>query len=238
MELSKRLYAVAGLVTEGASVADVGTDHGYVAIYLIQNRICSRVIALDVNQGPLDRAKEHIREEGLEEQIETRLSDGCEALQPGEVDTIITAGMGGGLVIKILSDYPEVTQSLRECILQPQSEIQKVREYLNQHQFYIVDEDMVEEDGKYYPMMKVRHADAGEMERYSDIEYLYGKRLLEKKHPVLQEYLNREIKIKEKILDSLKKQEGERIRQRELEIQEEIAVAKKALECYISNERI
>ena len=223
MELSKRLYAVASLVTEGASVADIGTDHGYIPIYLVQHQISDRVIAMDINRGPLERAREHIAEEGLADKIETRLSDGCEALKVGEVDTIITAGMGGGLVIKILTDYPDITESLDTFILQPQSEIQKVRQYLNEHGFYIEKENMVLEDGKYYPMMKVRHADvAKEVETYTSSEYLYGKRLLEMRHPVLLEYLNREMSLKLSILEKLKCQDGERIEGRVREIEKEI----------------
>ena len=131
MELSKRLYAVAGLVTEGASVADIGTDHGYVPIYLVKNKIASKVIAMDINKGPLERARMHIIGHGLKGQIETRLSDGLKNLEPGEVDAFIAAGMGGGLVIKILEDSKEVVEQLKFAVLQPQSEIAKVRKYLD-----------------------------------------------------------------------------------------------------------
>ena len=157
MELSKRLYAVASLVTEGASVADIGTDHGYIPIYLTEQKIASKVIALDINKGPLERARMHIIGHGLKDQIETRLSDGLKAVDPGEVDTMIAAGMGGGLVIKILEEGKDVVDQLYTCILQPQSEIQRVREYLATNHLKIIAEDMVEEDGKFYPMMKVVH---------------------------------------------------------------------------------
>ena len=125
MELSKRLYAVASLVTEGASVADIGTDHGYIPIYLMKEGIASKVIALDINKGPLERARLHIVGNGLKGQIETRLSDGLCKVMPGEVDTMIAAGMGGALVIKILTEGKKVVDSLTACILQPQSEIWK-----------------------------------------------------------------------------------------------------------------
>ena len=160
MELSKRLYAVASLVTEGASVADIGTDHGYIPIYLTEQKIASKVIALDINKGPLERARMHIIGHGLKDQIETRLSDGLKAVDPGEVDTMIAAGMGGGLVIKILEEGKDVVDQLYTCILQPQSEIQRVREYLATNHLKIIAEDMVEEDGKFYPMMKVIHGEA------------------------------------------------------------------------------
>ena len=118
------------LMTEGASVADIGTDHGYIPIYLMKEGIASKVIALDINKGPLERARLHIVGNGLKGQIETRLSDGLCKVMPGEVDTMIAAGMGGALVIKILTEGKKVVDSLTACILQPQSEIWKVRKYL------------------------------------------------------------------------------------------------------------
>ena len=228
MELSKRLYAVAGLVTEGASVADIGTDHGYVPIYLVKNKIASKVIAMDINKGPLERARMHIVGHGLKGQIETRLSDGLKKINPGEVDGMIAAGMGGALVIKILEDSKEVVDSLKFCILQPQSEISKVRKYLNRNGLVIVDEDMVEEDGKFYPMMKVVH---GEPEKYEEYEYIYGKKLLEKKHHVLQKFLLREQYVQESIVEQLSKHIGsESAEQRTREILHERQYTMQALE--------
>lgn len=232
MELSKRLYAVASLVTEGASVADIGTDHGYIPIYLIKNQIASRVIALDINRGPLERARMHITGHGLKGKIETRLSDGLKNVAPGEVDTMIAAGMGGGLIIKILKDGEKVVEKLDYCILQPQSEIAKVRRYLAKNRLVIVDEDMVEEDGKFYPMMKVTH---GEPQKYENYEYIYGKKLLEKQHPVLRKYLLREKAIQESILDQLaRRTESESARLRAEEIRRDRKETLQALKCYFT----
>ena len=175
MELSKRLSAVAGLVTEGASVADIGTDHGYIPIWLAKRVPAVKLIAMDVNEGPLERAREHILAEGLSDRIDLRLSDGFSALDPGEVHTIIAAGMGGGLVIHILEANPAVTDSVQEFILQPQSEIERVRAYLEREGYTIVREEMVEEDGKYYPMMKAVHR--REIIPYSEVELLYGSEI-------------------------------------------------------------
>ena len=228
MELSKRLYAVAGLVTEGASVADIGTDHGYVPIYLIKNKIASKVIAMDINKGPLERAKMHIIGHGLKGQIETRLSDGLKKVNPGEVDGMIAAGMGGALVIKILEESKAVVDTLEFLILQPQSEISKVRKYLNKNGLVIIEEDMVEEEGNYYPMMKVIH---GQPEEYKEYEYIYGKKLLEKKHPVLEKFLLREKYIQESIVEQLSKHIGsESAEQRTREILHERQYTIQALE--------
>lgn len=203
MELSKRLSAVASLVTEGASVADIGTDHGYIPIYLIQQHIAKKVIAADINKGPLSRAAIHISgHKSVGDYIETRLSDGLSNISAGEVDTMIAAGMGGGLVIKILTEGKAVVDSLSHIILQPQSEIEKVRWFLHEQNLKIIREDMIEEDGKYYPIMEAMH---GKPEEYRDIDFLFGKLLLKERHPVLKEYLRKELRIKEEICMHLKK---------------------------------
>ena len=103
LKISERLCTAASLVSEGNRLADVGTDHGYVPIYLLQQKRIPSAVAMDINRGPLERAKEHIRLYQLDEYIQTRLSDGVEALLPGEADTILIAGMGGGLVIHIMT---------------------------------------------------------------------------------------------------------------------------------------
>lgn len=230
MELSKRLYAVAGLVTEGASVADIGTDHGYVPIYLVERGIASKVIAMDVNQGPLNRARMHIVGHGLGDRIETRLSDGLARIRPGEVDTVIVSGMGGPLTIRILQEGKEVADQLNALILQPQSEICRVRRFLTENGYRIEQEDMVLEDGKYYPVMRVVH---GTKEPYEEWEYLYGKRLPEARHPVLLEFLKRELHIKESILEQLAGRSGsESARERAEEICREREWIQKALAQY------
>lgn len=230
MELSKRLYAVAGLVTEGASVADIGTDHGYVPIYLVERGIAGKVIAMDVNQGPLNRARMHIVGHGLGDRIETRLSDGLARIRPGEVDTVIASGMGGPLTIRILQEGKEVADQLNALILQPQSEICRVRRFLTENGYRIEQEDMVLEDGKYYPVMRVVH---GTKEPYEEWEYLYGKRLLEARHPVLLEFLKRELRIKESILEQLAGRSGsESARERAEEICREREWIQKALAQY------
>jgi tRNA (adenine22-N1)-methyltransferase len=161
--LSKRLEAIASLITPGHIVADVGTDHGYIPIYQIQQNRSPSAIAMDLREGPLQRAREHIQMCGLSDRIHTRLSDGTAALGVGEADTIVVAGMGGELVLHILTDGEEVCRSAKELILQPQSEIAAVRRYLREHAYRIAAEDMVFEDGKYYPMMRVIPVEENEM---------------------------------------------------------------------------
>lgn len=219
IELSKRLQAVADMVTPGMRLADVGTDHGYIPLYLVQNEIIPSAIAMDINKGPLEKAKEHIEECGLREKIETRLSDGLAKVNSSEVDSMIAAGMGGNLVIHILSAEEETAKGLKELILQPQSEIGKVRLYLLEEGYQIVKEDMIYEDGKYYPMMKVVR---GERENYLPEELEYGKLLLKEKHPVLKQFLEWEIALQRDILDNLQKVNSERTRSRCQELEDKI----------------
>lgn len=188
MELSARLEAVARMVTKGNRVCDVGCDHGYISIYLVKNGISPYVYAMDVNKGPLERAKEHILAYGFESQIETILSDGLNALGEKESDALVCAGMGGKLVIKILTEGMDKVRKMKELILQPQSEIHLVRAFLREQGFYIDREDMVFEDGKYYPMMHVLvHSD--EKNEENPIFDRFGPVLLRKKHPVLHDFL-------------------------------------------------
>ena len=100
VKISNRLMTAAALVTQGYTLADVGTDHGYIPIYLLQQKKIPAAIAMDINEGPLERAKEHIALYGLQAYIQTRLSDGVAALKPGEVEAVLIAGMGGGLVMQ------------------------------------------------------------------------------------------------------------------------------------------
>lgn len=231
MELSRRLLAVAGLVTEGASVADIGTDHGYIPIYLVRYGISPRVTAMDINPGPLDRARLHIQGQDIKvaDKISTRQSDGLAELLPGEVQCAVLAGMGGGLVIRILEAGWETVKSLDSIILQPQSEMNRVRKYLKSKGLRVVKEDMVEEEGKYYPMMKAVH---GDTDPYTKAEYQYGKLLLREKHPVLKEYLLREKRIKEEISSRLKAENSQRADQRLTELEQEIRLVEEALASY------
>ena len=123
VKLSKRMQAVAAMVTFGGMLADVGTDHGYIPIALMEQHRIRGAIAMDINEGPLTRAKEHISSAGLEEYIQTRLSDGVQALNVQEADSSLIAGMGGELVAHILGEGEEVSAAAAVLILQPQSEI-------------------------------------------------------------------------------------------------------------------
>ncbi len=201
--LSKRMQMVAGMVSKGNVTADIGCDHGFVSIYLIEQGICPHVIAMDVNEGPLLRAKEHIAERALESYIDVRLSDGIDKLQSKEAESIIIAGMGGKLVMKILSSHMDKVRELKEVILQPQSDLHLVRQFLLENGLDIVQEDMVEDAGKFYPCMKAVFS-GEKKDTYTEVEQWYGPFLLHQKHPVLYDYLLREKQTFEQIIEQIK----------------------------------
>ena len=203
-KLSKRLLALARLAGEGGCLADVGCDHGYLSIYLVEQGAFRRAIAMDVGAGPLERAKMHIKERGLSPYIETRRSVGLSALEKGEAQSIVIAGMGGALMTRILSRGASVIEEDTTLVLQPQSEIMEFRNYLAGRGFRLLEEEMVQEDGKFYPMMKITGLGYGTKENgFSSIELKYGPLLLRKKHSVLKEYLHCQQQKQEEIIKRL-----------------------------------
>ena len=188
-----RLRAIAGMVTKGNRLADVGCDHGYLSIWLVSEKTVPSAIAMDVRPGPLSRARENISRYGLEDYIETRLSDGLTKLEPGEGDTLVIAGMGGPLMERILNEGAKVREGFQELILQPQSDLPHFRHFLSEIGWEIVREEMI----------KAVRNKTGKKIMYTEAEAWFGPLLLEKCHPVLKEYLLREASIRKKILADL-----------------------------------
>lgn len=229
MHLSDRLLAIAGFVSEGNVLADIGTDHGYIPIYLTENDRIPRAIAMDVNKGPLEKARKHIAAHDLSDRIDTRLSDGLHELHAGEADTVLIAGMGGALMSRIIDEGSQVLESVSELIVQPQSEIREFRHFLHDHAYKIVKEHMLIDDGKFYVIMKVVHG----QESYSnEVEYIYGHLLLNARDEVLYQLIQKELAANEKILAHLLTCDTDGIKQRIDEIKEKINYGKEALKYY------
>lgn len=210
MELSKRLQGVVNLMPPAHTICDVGCDHGYVAITFIKKGIAQKVIAMDVNKGPLEQAKRNASLFGVTEALDFRLSDGLCKVSPGEADAFLCAGMGGRLMIHIMTEGREVMNRMKGAVLQPQSELSLVRRYIYEIGWHIVKEDMVfEEDGeesgqgKYYPMMYI---EPGKEEMPDDISLTYGPLLLQDRHPVLMQYLQYSLGIKKELMERLENQ--------------------------------
>jgi len=216
IKLSKRLHTIASFAEPGCRAADIGTDHAYIPIDLIQREIAEHVIAMDVRRGPLIRARDHIARYRLKDRIETRLSDGLSKLHSGEADTVIIAGMGGELMLRILAEGCHVWESVKQWILSPQSEIEEFRRGLEELGFSIGKETMLCEEGKYYTVMLVRR---GQMHYDDAFRYRYGDLLIREKHPVLLEFLDREEHTLKKIRNRLSGQHtvGANLRKQEVE---------------------
>lgn len=150
INISERLKCVAGLVNKGARVADIGTDHAYLPIYLVQNGISNKVYACDVRKEPLRRAKLHIDEYGLSDKITTQLCDGLKGINKGDVDTVTICGMGGKLMKNILKAGIDKLGDNTQLVLSAQSELRDFRKYLLETGIDIKSEHMLLEDGKYY----------------------------------------------------------------------------------------
>ena len=148
--MDARIQAVMDFVSTGSRVVDVGADHGYLSVALIESGRAAKVIATEKNLHPFEALSKNIR--GLE-RCEARLGDGLRVLTEGEVDTICIAGMGGALICKILDDSPEVVHSVRRLILQPMNGAKKIRTWLAENGWIIVDEDLAESAGIIYEIL-------------------------------------------------------------------------------------
>ncbi len=201
----ERLKCIASNVKSGGIVADIGCDHAFTSIYLVEEKLARGAIAIDINKEPLKRAWQHIQESGMEEYISVRLSNGARGLKKGEADTILISGMGGALIASILEESINIIKDAKELVLSPQSEIYIVRHFLHDNGFKIVSEEMVKEQGKFYVVIR---AVPGSQHYKDESGYIYGEYLIENKNKILEEFLLKEQKRTGSILDSLASSSG------------------------------
>ena len=159
LPISKRLLCCASMVQPGSRVADIGTDHGYLGIYLLQSGAARHVIACDLRKDPLENARRNAKLFGVDGEMELRLSDGLEKILPDEVDTVVMAGMGGDLIQKILSQCPWRKREGLQFILQPQSAGNVLRRWLCEDGFEIQREEPVQDGHFLYTVMDIRQGE-------------------------------------------------------------------------------
>jgi tRNA (adenine22-N1)-methyltransferase len=188
LRLGKRLGAIAEFVKSGTRIVDVGTDHAYLPIYLVEQQKIAGAVAGEVNQGPYLSAAGMLKKMRLEQEIQLRLGDGLAVVSPGEVDTAVIAGMGGPLIVEILTKQPAVTQSLTRLILQPMVAASLVRQWLNDNGWQIVDETLVVDEGRLYEIIMAEQGEPLEMET---VLYDIGPVLWAKKPPLIKEHMER-----------------------------------------------
>lgn len=155
--LNSRLKCCADFVRKGSILADIGTDHALLPIYLVKNNIISSCIACDINPNPLERAKNNIQRHSLSNFITTRLSDGLKNVYEDEVNDVVIAGMGGRLIAKIISECTWNSKSDKNFILQPMYLDYLLRKFLVENKYKIVNERLVKSKKKVYSVMKVEY---------------------------------------------------------------------------------
>ena len=205
MELSKRLMKIASYVNYCEAIADIGTDHGYIPIYLVKNNKCNSAIASDINKGPIEKASTNIRFEGLSEKIKCLLGGGLKPLKVGEVNGVIIAGMGGNLIRDIILEDIEKVKLYDFLILQPAQNPEVLRGFLYNNNFEILNEDLILDDGKFYELFKVKYNEnAKKINIKDEISYEISSILLESNNSLVKDYIKSKIKKYENIITYIK----------------------------------
>lgn len=189
MELSKRLNWIINEMDKADVIMDVGTDHGYIAIELIKRNIAHKVIASDINKDPLNKAKLNVSLEGLSSKIDLRLGGGLAPVKNNEVQGVLIAGMGGNLIRDILEKDIDKVKNMKYLVLQPAQNPEVLREYLYTGNYEVIDEDVCEDEGKYYELFKVRYKENNST-KLEEIFYEISPALLNKKSEVFKSYLH------------------------------------------------
>lgn len=202
LPISQRLLTCAGYVRPGARVADVGTDHGYLGIYLLQQGIAAHVYASDIREQPLEKARANAARFGTAAHMTFSLSDGLSALRPGEADTVVCAGMGADCIVGILEAAPWVRDENVRLILQPQSSGQTLRRWLPEQGFSILRETLLEENRFLYTVLEAHWS--GEKAIPTPGQQFVTPQLLKSGGPLLERYLGRLIRSMEQTVLGLR----------------------------------
>ncbi|WP_320164883.1 tRNA (adenine(22)-N(1))-methyltransferase TrmK [uncultured Trichococcus sp.] len=205
-QLSVRLGTVASFVPENARLADIGSDHAYLPCVLAARNVISYALAGEVVKGPFESATEQIRTSGVGDRVSARLGDGMDVIEPTDHINVVTiCGMGGDLISKILEKgrLNGKLVGVERLILQPNNGEKKLREWLIGHSYKIIDETILEENGKIYEIIVAEKAVT--TENYSDLEYSFGRFLLQEKNETFRKKWLSEIDKCQYILDSMQK---------------------------------
>lgn len=210
--LSGRLMAAASMVTPGLALTDVGCDHAHIPIWLKKQGLVPSVLAMDCIPGPLEKAAGNLALYGMEGEIALRLSDGLDAYEKGEGQCLMITGLGGKLMKDILTRQPDKTRDFQELVLSPQSDRWMVRASLRDLGFGIDKEALVEEDGKFYPVIHALRGAEGKRPLWKEeadealrlpAEDWFGPCLIRDRDPVLYRFLVRQERTQKRILASL-----------------------------------
>ena len=212
--LDSRLNAILNFVPLNSRVADIGTDHGYLAIELIKKNIVAFVIASDKNRLPLESARQNVCTANVENKVDLRLGDGLQTLNVGEADVICIAGIGGSLMCNILSDKPDIINSVNKMILQPMNAVDKVRRWIECNNWIVEDEDLAEVDGIIYEILCIsKYGKPAETTKKSN-------------SPLLKKFIQNKIDKLQKIIDEMSKSSTARESKKYFQLQKQIETLK------------
>jgi len=228
MELSIRLGKTASLVEPCRCVADIGTDHAYIPIYLVKNGICEKAIASDINRGPIRKAERNISLHGLADRIECRIGPGLNTLKKGEADVAIIAGMGGNLIRDIIEERLGLFREFSYVVLQPVQNPEVLREYIYRKGYEIMDEELCIDENKYYEIIKIRFDE----KKYNvdDIFFEVSEKLYREKHPEMKDFISHKAGKYRKILDKIQEDTATAV-ERKKEIEKKLRKLEEMLEC-------
>ncbi len=217
IKLSQRLQAIADMVPQGSSVADVGTDHGFLPCYLAQNRQAEKVIACDINAQPLALAQKNVTDYNVADIVSTRLGNGLSVIEPGEIDVVTIAGMGGTLMLEILDAASDVVDRLQRIILQPNVGMEAVRIWAEKNRWHIVQEELIRENDRFSVIIAMEPGRS--LNSMTPVELFLGPELLANQHPLLGLYISEEWDKTQKVLAQLAQSDSEESRHKEKMLQ-------------------
>lgn len=205
IKLSKRLKEIVNLIDKNSKVADIGTDHGLVPNFLVENNISSYIVASDISEKSLEKTYELVDNKYIDSKIYLRVGNGLEVIEKNEVDTVILAGMGGILISKLIEKDFDKVENLKKLILQPMQNQYELREYLYKNGFIFNDQRIVYEEKKYFEIMDVSYK--GEISKVDPIFYELPYECYKRKDETFAEYLLYKIRKNKFILNKLAPEE-------------------------------
>lgn len=203
MEVSKRIEFIIENLEKVNTLADIGTDHGYVPLIALDRDICNKAIACDINKDPLDKARLNAVLEGRGDELEFRLGGGFAPLNLGEANEVVIAGMGGNLIRDILEADLDKVKAFDYIVLQPAQNPEVLREYLYTHDYEVIDEDLCLDDGKYYEIFKVKYK-KGDYIALEPLYYEISPMMLNKRIPLLKDYIQSKIDKAQTVINFIK----------------------------------
>lgn len=217
MHIGKRLEALGNLVPQGSVVADIGTDHAYLPVWLLSQHKIKNAIAGDIAVGPCQAARNTVAIYNVADKVEVRQGSGLCVLQKGEADCITIAGMGGSTIIDILQTSLEIAKSAKTLILQPMAGSFTLRRWLVNNGWQIVDEELVDDEPHFYEIICAKR---GVSSIYTNAEYMLGPIIIKKRHALLYKHLERQLDVCNKLLKSMGKSERAKLSPKYIEQQE------------------